>query len=290
MFNKLINLILNYPEILQDSKIENFIINKDDDIASSLIVNLINKKVSADQIPDYVFKKLRKRDLVELILSCYRVKKSGDKVSNERKEWAKRLIQFIPEDYKLMFKNQLFTKPLSPSDSNHWLSYHPKKEEAFHYPWKIHLYADSFEDWLKLSNLTKPVLDKYPTMNWKMAKFGDADGLQLNNDQKGKAIVLYPENKKQFEQVAQELDQTYKDNNFTRDDTEIYGDRALGTTGRIFYRYEYKSGKDKDVLLDLNKSYNEYVDKYYDANRGGDRYLASDMSPEDDPFLHLLEE
>ena len=70
--------------------------------------------------------------------------------------------------------------------------------------------------------------------------------------------------------------------------SKIIGDRQLGDTGRIFYRYDHKSGATRnDIYRYVNDAeYQKYIDNY-DPNRGGDKYLAEDMTEKDDPFYNF---
>ena len=69
------------------------------------------------------------------------------------------------------------------------------------------------------------------------------------------------------------------------EDTAIVGDRKLGDTGRIFYRYDHKSGatKDKVYHFDNDEEMEEFHDEYA-KNRGENNYIAPDMTVKDDPF------
>ena len=68
----------------------------------------------------------------------------------------------------------------------------------------------------------------------------------------------------------------------------------MGDSGRLFYRYEYKTGKVKNEVVDLSNhdGYQRYL-ALYDGNgerierNGQARYLADDMTPEDDPWLNF---
>ena len=61
-----------------------------------------------------------------------------------------------------------------------------------------------------------------------------------------------------MEKIAKDLDKLIREHNLTISKSEIPGDRQMGKTGRLFYRYEYASIKDK------NK---EYSSDLYDENR-----------------------
>ena len=119
-------------------------------------------------------------------------------------------------------------------------------------------------------------------------KYTEAQGLVGRRKQKGKAFTIYPSNKKQFKQLAHDIDYIIRLNNLEKEDTNIKGDKQLGDTGRIFYRYVHKSGETKDKIFhfDNDTEMDEY-DNQYDPNRGANQYLASDMTIKDDPFYHF---
>lgn len=77
--------------------------------------------------------------------------------------------------------------------------------------------------------------------------------------------------------------------------SDIVGDRAMGDSGRLFYRYEYNTGKVKDEVLNLadDAGWSHY-ESLYDGNsdrinrhNGEGRYLADDMTSDDDPWLNF---
>lgn len=152
-------------------------------------------------------------------------------------------------------------------------------------PWKMHIYADTEEDWVKLLlSVGRYLITK--KVDWKtLSAFCSVEDLNSDEKQKGKAFTIYTKNKEQFKELARDLDYIIRLNGLEKEDSNIAGDRKLGTTGRIFYRYECDTGKFKDSSFSYDN--NEEMDEYhehYDANRGEDKYLAPDMTVEDDPF------
>ena len=161
-----------------------------------------------------------------------------------------------------------------------------------HYAFKIHLYSDGEEDWEQMVETLMPFLE-YARFSWKTVSRSMTISRLNAGTQKGKAFTLYPRNEAEFRSIVAELDNLFRDSNLVRKDSYIQGDRALGTSGRIFYRYEfgdkkYLGEKYNYGVLDLSKK--EEKSLYYssyEANRLGDRYLAKDMIPErDDPFYN----
>lgn len=165
-----------------------------------------------------------------------------------------------------------------------WLINTPEDESKC--SWKMHIYADNKKDYaLFYAILTKYILD-----NDISAKIIEPYMLEnvSSGSQKGKAFVIYPKSVKDFRKIARDLDYIIKINYLEQDKAEIKGDRKLGSTNRIFYRYEYNSGKYKNLILDLKNSRDyAFYCKYYEKSRE-DNYLADDMSNLDDPFLYLL--
>ena len=112
--------------------------------------------------------------------------------------------------------------------------------------------------------------------------------------QEGKAFTIYPRDNVHMEQVARDLDYIIRNNGLELPETNIVGDRAMGDSGRLFYRYEYNTGKVKDEVLDLSSSsdYARYK-SLYDSNsgrvkrHGEGRYLADDMTVADDPWFNF---
>jgi hypothetical protein len=152
-------------------------------------------------------------------------------------------------------------------------------------PWKMHVFADTEEDWVKLVTCVGRYLNTQP-VTWKtVSAFNPIDKLNECENQKGKAFTIYPANEEQFKQLAHDIDYIVRLNHLEQEDSTVIGDRKLGDTGRIFYRYEHKSGETKDKIYhcDNEDEMNECKSNY-DPNRGTDQYLATDMTVEDDPF------
>jgi len=162
-------------------------------------------------------------------------------------------------------------------------------ENAKKTPWKMHIYADNEADWQKLVYILGRYL-KDESCSWKTVSATTRleDLENLSQCQKGKAFTIYPHSNKQFAKIAHDLNYILKESNMQLDDAQITGDRALGDSGRIFYRYEYKSGKDKDLILDLsNDDENKLCGELYRPNTPDGSYLADDMTESDDIWLNF---
>ena len=171
-------------------------------------------------------------------------------------------------------------------NAGYWIQT-PYKAEGVS-PWKMHIYADTEEDWAKLVLTVGRYLNTQK-VDWKtLSSTSPVDDLNSDERQKGKAFTVYTTSQEQFKQLAKDIDYIIRQNGLETEGSKISGDKELGTTGRIFYRYDSKSGalKDKVFHFDNDEEMEEY-DEQYDSNRGGDNYLASDMTTDDDPFYNF---
>ena len=169
-----------------------------------------------------------------------------------------------------------------------------KAQNPKHGAWKMHLYSVDEKDWQKMSEVLIPYLRDHD-IDWKT--FNMANGADHLNGgiQKGKAFTIYPRDNAHMEQVAKDLDYIIRNNNLETKGSSIVGDRAMGDNGRLFYRYEFKTGTAQHEVLDLSpnsKDWNRYKE-LYDGNsarvnrHGEGRYLADDMTAADDPWLNF---
>ena len=158
----------------------------------------------------------------------------------------------------------LETKGYIPSEGFY---YYMPKERKFN-PWKMHIYADNLNDLRDISNKILPYLQNMDVEHKLSLNAASA----RNDIQAGKAITIYPKDETEFRKIAVDLERLIYDNNLQKARTGIYGDEALGKTGRIFYRYDAGS------KYYLN-------DNMYRANDG--HYLPKDMNVYDDPFHYM---
>lgn len=166
-----------------------------------------------------------------------------------------------------------------------------ESSDPHHGAWKMHLFSIDEADWQELSDVIIPYLRDHD-IDWKTFNAGHTPEM-LTGKQSGKAFTIYPRDKEHFEQIARDLDFIIRNNKLNRAGSAITGDRALGDTGRLFYRYEFNSGTHADEVLDLSRGSSDWAtyDSYYDSNRGADApfggYLARDMVPSDDPWRNF---
>ena len=155
---------------------------------------------------------------------------------------------------------------------------------CYHCAWKMHLYANNDMDLHNILNAVGPYLDDND-ISWKTAIDTNALLSLKGSKQEGKAFTIYPKSNREFEKIARDVDYIIKRNHLETKKSSIIGDNQLGKTGRIFYRYEFKTGNAKNVVLDFEKEKEcQLYDVLYDYNRGPGKYLASDMTIEDDPW------
>ena len=170
-----------------------------------------------------------------------------------------------------------------------------------HIPWKMHIFSDNIKDFQDLFEVISPYLNDNNINHKMIGEYNNFDKLN-SSSQRGKAFTIYPSSIAEMEQIAVDLDYIIKNNGLEKTGSNIVGDNNLGTSGRLFYRYEFKSGKYSDMQIDLAKKITpEIAERYginpnfgggnmdkiykyvlYDSNRGEGHYLASDMSLEDD--------
>lgn len=172
-----------------------------------------------------------------------------------------------------------------------WAGYTPQNQQ--HGAWKMHLFSNNEMDWQNISEAIIPYLREHD-IDWKTFNIANGADTLNNTIQEGKAFTIYPRDNAHMAQVAKDLDYIIRNNHLELNGTNITGDREMGNSGRLFYRYEYKTGSVKDEVVDLSDhyGYQRYL-ALYDGNgdrikrHGQARYLADDMTPEDDPWLNF---
>lgn len=172
-----------------------------------------------------------------------------------------------------------------------WQGFEPKDQH--HGAWKMHMYSIDEHDWQQMSEAIIPYLKDHG-IEWKTLNAGYGADYLNGSVQQGKAFTIYPRDNAHMEQVAKDLDYIIRNNNLNINGSDIIGDRAMGDSGRLFYRYEYNTGAVKDINLDLNDANDRLIyHNLYDANHeriernGKGSYLADDMSAADDPWLNF---
>lgn len=120
-----------------------------------------------------------------------------------------------------------------------WLMYYPVEANC---AWKLHLYADTAQDWLAVAQVLLPYLQEHHIAHKTIASLNALEALNQNGMQLGKAFTIYGTSVEALQRLIPNLDQLLVDNRLNRtDDPIIYGDRRIGQSRRIFYRYEKNS-------------------------------------------------
>ncbi len=213
---------------------------------------------------------------------------SALRISNENRDLARSFdvddshVQFIRDNSALFKDNHMY---------GYWQGNSPADQH--HGAWKMHMFSVDEADWQRMSKTLIPYLNEHG-IEWKTLNMMH-DVSHLNGDiQQGKAFTIYPRDNAHMEQVARDLDYIIRRNNLDIDASNIIGDRQMGGTGRLFYRYEFNTKQAQNEILDLSNEadYRRYRN-LYDSNEGrvnrhGEgSYLADDMTAADDPWLNF---
>jgi len=105
--------------------------------------------------------------------------------------------------------------------------------------WKLHVFADTPEDWLQVAAVVLPYCQTNRIAHKTVDSAEKLLQLAQNGMQRGKAFTIYSGDIFQCLQNLQTLDQLLYDARLIKPPvTAIYGDRAFGRSGRLFYRYD----------------------------------------------------
>lgn len=191
-----------------------------------------------------------------------------------------------------LFDNRFFS-------NGYWSEYFPVSNGTnLHSAWKMHMYADDVADWQKMSEVIIPYL-KEQGVKFKTVDCTDLDGIAKLNAggiQKGKAFTIYPESNTQMAKLAQDLDYIIRNNDLELSGSSISGDRALGDSGRLFYRYELKDASMVDSVFDMStldgdkayrRAYDSNAARHASGRPESELYLANGMTSADDPFYYF---
>ncbi len=274
------------------------IISAEDKMAMSQIGNNISRANTADDLakaqewlnkmPDCSQKTHLQKQLNEKLAALNKVKTSSD-IRVTRPDLDKYKIN-SPDLYgkidEMDFAMNLSEKYGYEQDRyGDWSSYHTSNP---HSAWKMHLYSVNKMDYQMMCDVVLPYL-RDNGIEHKCLGFRHEISEQAMTIQAGKAFTIYPKSNAEMEKIARDLDYIIKNNGLNTTNTKITGDNNLGNSGRLFYRYEYKSKSQMDDVLDITtkEGYDEYQYNYYDENRGEGKYLASDMTSADDPWFNF---
>lgn len=184
--------------------------------------------------------------------------------------------------FTIYYNNLVQDRVLRPSKGTIWAQHNGNRSDM-NYPWKMHLYANGYEDWYKLAQVVIPFLLKenatFKTVDFNSGLLVNYTIFEENHDQFGKAFTLYPNNQAEFEKLALGLNEILQQAGLStvprldNDYHNIAFEKTLGPTGRIFYRVE----RDK---------YGKYVSAR-EAKRIAPNAPYNPFGAED-PFINLI--
>lgn len=264
MYDAAIRSIENLKTIADFNRINAYIskqFSKYTDLLNDLRTKLITKAKSIGLTVKDFTSVAHSEQNMHARLSKYKRSEKGIDLSKNHEDWVSS-------------RRDLFSRTIP---YEWWSQYTPLDQH--HGPWKMHLYSVDEADWREMCDVIIPYLKEHD-IDWKtFSPYHTPE--ELSGKQMGKAFTIYPRDNTHMEQVAKDLDYIIRKNKLTKTGSHIIGDNEMGSTGRLFYRYEYNSGKYKNEILDLNTDYDKYK-TIYDRNRGEGRYLAADMTETDD--------
>jgi hypothetical protein len=104
--------------------------------------------------------------------------------------------------------------------------------------WKLHVYAQDPHDWMDVARVMLPLL-KQSTVFFKTLSGFDVFDRFNQTQQEGKLFTLYFHTVADLKQVLYALDVALALSDCIKPEgVHIAGDRAIGTCGRLFYRYD----------------------------------------------------
>lgn len=190
----------------------------------------------------------------------------------------------LDETHAAFIKNRkdLFADGANRYSERPYWSDSPYELTNNHSAWKMHLFSVSELDYQQMAEVVLPYLNKNKIAHKTLSSTMSPELLcKTAPKQAGKAFTIYPQSPQEMEKIARDLDKLIKEHNLQTTNSKITGDNQLGNSGRLFYRYELPSGSMKDNIYKPG----EHIP--YEANRGDGKYLASDMTPADDPWLNF---
>ena len=111
-------------------------------------------------------------------------------------------------------------------------------------PWKIHIYADSPQEWANAAQVAMPYLEKnsvtFKTVNdldshfQTLREYKNSEGF---HSQTGKAFTVYFESEEEFLRVAQGLEARFKESGLKSSGT-VANEAQIGDSGFLSYRHE----------------------------------------------------
>jgi hypothetical protein len=137
-----------------------------------------------------------------------------------------------------MYHQALESENIWTGKSRYWLSRNTGAGDT--YPWKMHIYADSYDDFALVSDNIIPYLvdNRVTFKTFASTREGVENVLDPSSSQFGKAFTIYVRDEVEFIKIANGLNQSMKRANLQKIGGSILGENRLDDTGRIFYRAE----------------------------------------------------
>ena len=131
------------------------------------------------------------------------------------------------------------------SGTGNFITDYQKMNDKINTKWKMHIYADSPQEWANAAQVAMPYLRKNKIM-YKTMQSLDADEFNAirnstNSEgfksQRGKAFTIYFENEEQFLQTAKNLEARFKESGLKSSGT-VANEAQIGDSGFLSYRHE----------------------------------------------------
>ena len=124
-------------------------------------------------------------------------------------------------------------------------------------PWKMHIYADSPQEWANAAQIAMPYLEKHQIEFKTVTDLDEHLSLLREDTQRGKAFTIYFENEEEFLRVAQDLETRFKESGL-KSSGQVANEAQIGESGFLSYRHEgaergvqYKPDNVEDPYLNM---------------------------------------
>lgn len=104
-------------------------------------------------------------------------------------------------------------------------------------PWKMHIYADSPQEWANAAQIAMPYLEKHQIEFKTVTDLDEHLSLLREDTQRGKAFTIYFENEEEFLRVAQDLETRFKESGL-KSSGQVANEAQIGDSGFLSYRHE----------------------------------------------------
>ena len=104
-------------------------------------------------------------------------------------------------------------------------------------PWKMHIYADSPQEWANVAQIAMPYLEKHQISFKTVTDLDEHLNLLREDTQRGKAFTVYFENEDEFLRVAQGLEKRFEESGL-KSSGQVANEAQIGDSGFLSYRHE----------------------------------------------------